>query len=1208
MTATRRLKPGQTRTGIERERVRLGISGGVFDELLDRPHSGLLLPLPPPSGDQGSCNIVIRGRPGTGKSTLALQMARAICLAPSVYHPEEADGLEWLRRCFSAYISLEHSPEAIVAHARTFGWEPDEPPPPGAEPLCGELWPVQCLQPLRERPSQEELGKALSDLLDSRGRPCGDRRASRQRTATADLPQPVLLPRLSPRSLRGDPESAESLFWQRYTEIENLLEAGAWLSSEPVKDGHRSPELKLIVVDSLNVFGDQPLEREQLFRLFDVFSRHGVVGVFVVEERELDEQMGTSPFHYNTVEYLADVVIALELVDAQGYLVRTLQIVKSRYQNNRPGKHPFKLIAAPPKTPQSRETAARTGVVVYPSLHTVLAQNLRVEPARPDERSSSGAERDAWERYQLTRRAAQGRGRYLAFAESSAETGTPASTGNAAPPPKANYSGFRALDKLGGFSPRRPSCLAVVGGRATYKSVIGRNFALRAAVCGSDAVIITLSESLDFDKKTFDFSEDVFDATDENSGGLVRPKPGSWPRLESLEDPAPLDWRQVLLGETKVGKRYYRIDNHSDEDLFGRLCVMNFVPGMLLPEEFVAELLHEINRPGATPADKPVTRVVIDDVASIGVSYPLLQESPTSGTLFLTAVVDSLKSRGIDVMLIAGASEEPKCKLIADGVMALADSIIRCDFYDVFGQRYVGVKGESPGRSAGPMELNVPGVIEQVRQGEHIYRVNEDLLQGLVGFEAGRIERPGASLYVFQEESVAHLRYTANLRVLLQHAFAQPPEGNIREPRVSVQTFGSPESGAVHDSLDVLGDKPIDRTLVVTVDEFWTERRRFPSLEDLTNFARDQRYVTPTTEQASQPSPGQMGKDGRGNASLIPLPEERIEGIPYYDNVLLLAYRRDGLKHVGERRWNSWSHVLANAKAIMDSGSAAPPIERLFEFDSSAEETFSCAFLDLLLDAYEGNLPRKLKLPLAKPLRETRRASSAKAGDSDVWREIDRQRGQLVRKVLRKGSFAVSRKVKDFVALFGEPLASFEDRHLQTAELPELGPGAAVYCCWYSQLRDLIARHPALSRKLTVVPLPHGGFRGDWFLGVVKGSVSLPLGLQLIRILCSESEEYKRFADGVGLPTRRKFRGKGFLAWPGGKHCRLEQLLDIHANALSRSHIPGYRDFRYVLITLFKQLVGYQAAQRDPRSIFESLADQVKMMTLQPDDVATVRS
>jgi KaiC/GvpD/RAD55 family RecA-like ATPase len=1150
-------------TPQDRVLVRLGISDGAFDRLLDRTENGLLLPLSPP-GESGSCNIVIRGRPGTGKSTLALELARAICRAGKVRYPR---GGESDCHYFSVYASLEHSPEAVLEQAKAFGWEK-------------ELWPIECLYCLPDRPSQEDLGKALGRIiLSPRGRPCAeeDERQGKLGDGVAGPPHqwprpgPVLLPRLSPRSLKGDAESAERLFWQRYTEIEYLLEAGTWLSSERDEGADSRPELKLVVVDSLNVFGDRPLEREQLFRLFDVFSRHGVVGVFVVEERESDEQMGISPFHYNTVEYLADIVIALEVIDAQGYLVKTIEIVKSRYQNHRSGRHPFKLLGTSDK-------AGQQGVIIYPSLHTHLSEVHAKEqtPTKPI-RQSSATPVDGY---------------------CAGRTGDP-----------LGYSGFRALDRMGDFHPERPSCLAVVGGRATFKSVIGKSFALRAVVCGDNALLVTLKESLELDEKHFDFSQDVLD-----KAVMAELVGYSWPeRAEDWPTLTGLDAQRGVLGENKATKRHYRIAGHPDQHLFGTLCVMNFVPGMLLAEEFVEELLHEIGPPedagkGGRGKEPRITRVVIDDVATIGVSYPFLQQSPTSGSLFLTAVVDLLKSRGIDVMLIAGESQEPGCKLVADRVVALADVIIRCDFYDVFGQRYVGVKGESPGRAAGPVELNVPGVIEQVRPGERLYRVNEDLLQGLVGFETGRIERPGASLYVFQEESIAHLRYTASLRVLLQHAFGQPPEGNIREPRVSVQVFGSSDSGAVHDSLDVLGDKPIDRTVVVTVDEFWTERRRSPSLEDLTSFAFDQRYVTPKTKRARRLSPGQTAKDGRGNEALIPLPEKRIEGIPYYDNVLLLAYRRDGLKDGSKQRWSSWSHVLANAQAIMDSGSAAPPIERLFEFDSSAEETFSCAFLDLLLDAYKGDLPSELKLPLVKLLKQKRKAVSAKVGDSEVWREMDRQRGELVKRVLQEGSFAVNQRVKDFVALFGEPLAGLEDRHLQTAEVPELGPGAAVYCCWYSQLRDLIARHPALSQSLNVVPLPHGGFRGDWFLGVVKGSVSLPLGLQLIRILCSESEEYERFADGVGLPTRRQFQGKGFLAWPGGTQCKLEDVLDIHRNALSRSHIPGYRDFRYVLITLFKQLVGYQAPQRAPGSVFKSLAEQVKMMTLRPDDVAAVRS
>ena len=167
-----------------------------------------------------------------------------------------------------------------------------------------------------------------------------------------------------------------------------------------------------------------------------------------------------------------------------------------------------------------------------------------------------------------------------------------------------------------------------------------------------------------------------------------------------------------------------------------------------------------------------------------------------------------------------------------------------------------------------------------------------------------------------------------------------------------------------------------------------------------------------------------------------------------------------------------------------------------------------------------------------------------------------------------------------------------------------LKENAAVYCCWYTQLRALIAEHPELSGELKVIPLPRLGFRGDWFWGVINGSVSLKLGEQLISIICEVSEEYKRFAKGIGLPTRRRFLEKEKLsAWPGisHEHCALNQILAIHKNALSRSAIPYYRSFRYILINLFKQAIGWQSPKLGARTALDMVSEQIRSL-LSPEN------
>jgi hypothetical protein len=89
------------------------------------------------------------------------------------------------------------------------------------------------------------------------------------------------------------------------------------------------------------------------------------------------------------------------------------------------------------------------------------------------------------------------------------------------------------------------------------------------------------------------------------------------------------------------------------------------------------------------------------------------------------------------------------------------------------------------------------------------------------------------------------------------------------------------------------------------------------------------------------------------------------------------------------------------------------------------------------------------------------------------------------------------------------------------------------------------------------------------------------LGKQVIEILTSKKEQYKRFALGVGLPTFQSFYEsenandtEDFYAWPRGNHVRLEIVHKIHKNAHSRIRIPGYKEFRAMLYTIGNQLIN----------------------------------
>ena len=144
----------------------------------------------------------------------------------------------------------------------------------------------------------------------------------------------------------------------------------------------------ILVIDSLNTVGQD--ERGELFTKF--LRIRQLVPKLIIIVLDCESIHGNSNFW----AYACDIVFHLDRVYPQGYMVRTLEVVKARYQPHVWGVHQLKIYGAQSTEPSSDQKEVTKlkrahpyreegGVFIYPSIHFVLSKYKRLSHAdKPD--------------------------------------------------------------------------------------------------------------------------------------------------------------------------------------------------------------------------------------------------------------------------------------------------------------------------------------------------------------------------------------------------------------------------------------------------------------------------------------------------------------------------------------------------------------------------------------------------------------------------------------------------------------------------------------------------------------------------------------------------------------------------------------------------------------------------------------------------------
>ncbi len=549
--------------------------------------------------DEGSGNIVISGKPGVGKSTLAFQFAAA-CASK-------------FNEGIAVYFSLDVDEKQIVKSMKRSGGDLK------INFLCD--YPMEGNGALlqSDTDSNEELETMFKNVLY-------------KNKENKIIPQ-IILPKLSPRGISSDVGVEEdAIFLERISELQKLLRAVSIYNAgqRKKKIECREPMVKLVVIDSLDVFGERTLNREEISRLFMLFKQYGIIGVFTMGYVGY-ESLTSEALYRAAVTYQADVVIELKREFYNNYTCSYFEIVKSRYIRHVLGHHPYKVenYQMSDKENARNEFSFSNAdtikkIVVLPSLHYRISASEN--SVLSNSTKSQKVLKEEW------RKTIFGIGQIVRI--------------------MPNHFKERRMDL--------PQIITISGSSGLFKSDIAFS-ALLSGIVDSDerGLIVRLGDRDAFAVRGVRFEKNLLTRFRKKVGQEEDKYIYFYEKGETVihnDEPN----KYTLKGWT--------IEKGKTEP---QLLEVTFKNGALLPEEFVDEICKIINT-------YEIRRVVFTDLKYIGSSYPFLVNSDTSGNLFLSAFVHIMRNYGMHVIMSSSESglEASDVELRKAGI--LADAILTC--------------------------------------------------------------------------------------------------------------------------------------------------------------------------------------------------------------------------------------------------------------------------------------------------------------------------------------------------------------------------------------------------------------------------------------------------------------------------------------------------------------------------------------------------
>lgn len=313
-----------------------------FDELFE---GGIEVP-DIPEGQKRALTILISGPPGSGKSTLAMELVYRL------FEQDIGQSDAW----HTLYITSECSEDWLLSKARSYGWN-----------IRGKLFHSVEM-------TERSGGVAHIDLLGTD--------AFKEYLENCD---PLDQTKCGIFRIIGDLFRAGSA----------PEEAARIVASKAQRDKINAlvslSDPNIVVIDSLNTVQDK--DKSLLFNKFSKLTTAGPRIIVIILDSN-DTGAGDEFW-----AYVCDTVIRLGKRYDSKYMIRTIEIIKARYQSHVWGVHQLKLYG--PTKPSDRGLASdkrahpyreEGGIFIFPSIHFYLSKYKREHPMESLHRVSTKPE------------------------------------------------------------------------------------------------------------------------------------------------------------------------------------------------------------------------------------------------------------------------------------------------------------------------------------------------------------------------------------------------------------------------------------------------------------------------------------------------------------------------------------------------------------------------------------------------------------------------------------------------------------------------------------------------------------------------------------------------------------------------------------------------------------------------------------------------